>query len=190
MIDRADEFYQQIRTRLMVRDFVGRAIPMQVIEHAIAAAGTAPSGANKQHWHFAVTADSQVKAQLRHVAERDEREFCARCATKEWLDALAPLGTDSNKPFLENAPALIGVFVQKSSTDEDGERHKNYYPMESVGIACGLLIASLHLAGLATLTHTPSPMGFMNEIFARPANEKPYLLLVLGYPAETVDCPT
>ena len=189
MIDRAGEFYQQMRTRRTVRDFADRSIPMQVIEHAIAAAGTAPSGANKQPWHFAVTADPQVKAQLRHAAEREEREFYARRATKEWLDALAPLGTDANKPFLEIAPVLIGVFMQKSSTDEDGQRYKNYYPKESVGIACGMLIASLHLAGLATLTHTPSPMGFMNEIFARPANEKPYLLLVVGYPAENCRLP-
>ena len=189
MIDRAGEFYQQMRTHRTVRDFADRSIPMQVIEHAIATAGTAPSGANQQPWHFAMTTDPQVKTQLREAAEQEEREFYSRRATKAWLDALAPLGTDASKPFLETAPVLIGVFMQKSSTDENGQRHKNYYPTESVGIACGLLIASLHLAGLATLTHTPSPMGFMNEIFARPGNEKPYLLLVVGYPADNCRLP-
>jgi len=189
MIDVAADFYRQMRRRRSVRDFADRPVPMQVVEHAIATAGTAPSGANQQPWHFAVTTDSQVKTQLREAAEREEREFYSRRATKAWLDALAPLGTNASKPFLETAPVLIGVFTQKSSTDESGQRHKNYYPMESVGIACGLLISSLHLAGLATLTHTPSPMGFMNEIFARPGNEKPYLLLVVGYPADNCRLP-
>ena len=189
MIDAAADFYRQMRRRRTVRDFADRPVPMQVIEHAIATAGTAPSGANQQPWHFAMTTDPQVKTQLREAAEQEEREFYSRRATKAWLDALAPLGTDASKPFLETAPVLIGVFMQKSSTDENGQRHKNYYPTESVGIACGLLIASLHLAGLATLTHTPSPMRFMNEIFARPDNEKPYLLLVVGYPAENCRLP-
>ena len=189
MIDVAADFYRQMRRRRSVRDFADRPVPMQVVEHAIATAGTAPSGANQQPWHFSVTTDPQVKTQLREAAEQEEREFYSRRATKAWLDALAPLGTDASKPFLETAPVLIGVFIQKSSTDENGQRHKSYYPMESVGIACGLLISSLHLAGLATLTHTPSPMGFMNEIFARPGNEKPYLLLVVGYPADNCRLP-
>ena len=189
MIDVAADFYRQMRRRRSVRDFADRPVPMQVVEHAIATAGTAPSGANQQPWHFAVTTDPQVKTQLSEGAEREEREFYSRRATKAWLDALAPLGTNASKPFLETAPVLIGVFIQKSSTDENGQRHKSYYPMESVGIACGLLISSLHLAGLATLTHTPSPMGFMNEIFARPGNEKPYLLLVVGYPADNCRLP-
>ncbi len=189
MIDAAADFYRQMRRRRSVRDFADRPVPMQVVEHAIATAGTAPSGANQQPWHFAVTTDPQVKTQLLEAAEQEEREFYSRRATKAWLDALAPFGTDASKPFLETAPVLIGVFMQKSSTDENGQRHKNYYPTESVGIACGLLIASLHLAGLATLAHTPSPMGFMNEIFARPGNEKPYLLLVVGYPADNCRLP-
>ena len=162
---------------------------MQVVEHAIATAGTATSGANQQPWHFAVTTDPQVKTQLREAAEQEEREFYSRRAMKAWLHALAPLGTDASKPFLETAPVLIGVFTQKSYTDENGQRHKNYYPMEPVGIASGLLISCLHLAGLATLTHTPSPIGFMNEIFARPGNEKPYLLLVVGCPADNCRLP-
>ena len=189
MIARSADFYQQMSSRRSVREFADRSVPMPAIFDAIAAAGTAPSGANKQPWHFAVTTDSQVKATLRDAAEQEEREFYQRRATEEWLDALKPLGTDANKPFLEIAPVLIGVFMQKSTIDTDGRRSKNYYPMESAGIACGLLIASLHLAGLATLTHTPSPMGFMNQIFERPANEKPYLLLVVGYPAENCRLP-
>ena len=136
-----------------------------------------------------MTTDPQVKTQLREAAEREEREFYSRRAMKAWLHALAPLGTDASKPFLETAPVLIGVFTQKSYTDENGQRHKNYCPVESVGIASGLLISCLHLAGLATLTHTPSPMGFMNEIFGRPGNEKPYLLLVVGCPADNCRLP-
>ena len=189
MIASATRFYQQMNQRRSVRDFSDRSVPLAVIEQAMLAAGTAPSGANKQHRHFALTMDPEVKATLRGAAEQEEKEFYQRRASQEWLDALAPLGTDANKPFLETAPALIGVFMQKTAVSDDGKRSKNYYPMESVGIACGLLIAALHLSGLATLTHTPSPMGFMNSIFGRPKNEKPYLLLVVGYPAENCRLP-
>ena len=189
MIASATRFYQQMNQRRSVRDFSDRSVPLAVIEQAMLAAGTAPSGANKQPWHFALTMDPEVKATLRGAAEQEEQEFYQRRASQEWLDALAPLGTDANKPFLETAPALIGVFMQKTAVSDDGKHSKNYYPMESVGIACGLLIAALHLSGLATLTHTPSPMGFMNSIFGRPKNEKPYLLLVVGYPAENCRLP-
>ena len=136
-----------------------------------------------------MTTDPQVKNQLREAAEQEEREFYSRRATKAWLDALAPLGTDASKPFLETAPVLIGVFMQKSYANENGQRHKNFYPMESVGIASGLLISCLHLAGLATLTHTPNPIGYVNETFPRPGNEKPYLLLVVGYPSDNCRLP-
>lgn len=189
MIASATHFYQQMKRRRSVRDFSDRPVSLAVIEQAVLAAGTAPSGANKQPWHFALTTDAEVKTTLRRAAELQEQRFYQRRASQEWLDALAPLGTNAHKPFLEKAPALIGVFMQKTAVSDDGTRSKNYYPMESVGIACGLLIAALHLSGLATLTHTPSPMGFMNSIFKRPKNEKPYLLLVVGYPAENCRLP-
>ena len=184
MIARAESFYVQMQSRRSVRDFSDRPVPMQVIDQAILAAGTAPSGANKQPWHFAVTTDPDVKAAIRVAAEQEERAFYERRASRQWLDALAPLGTDANKPFLQTAPVLVGVFMEKTAVSAQGERSKNYYPMESVGIACGLLISALHLSGLVTLTHTPSPMAFLSSAFERPKNEKPYLLLVVGYPAE------
>lgn len=184
MVRRAASFYAEMRRRRTVRDFSDRQVPRAVIEDAIRTAGTAPSGANQQPWHFAVATDPDIKRRIRAAAEEEEREFYSRRATDEWLAALAPLGTDADKPFLETAPVLIGVFQQNWGVAPDGSRIKHYYAPDSVGIATGFLIAALHDAGLATLTHTPSPMGFLNEIFGRPPNEKPFVLLVVGYPAE------
>ncbi len=177
-------FYQQLSTRRSVRDFSNKPIPDSVLEHAILAAGTAPSGANMQPWQFVVVQNPEIKAQIRQAAEKEERELYEHRASDEWLDALAPLGTDANKPFLETAPALIAIFLKKVTIDVDGTKHKNYYTSESVGIATGMLITALHQAGLATLTHTPSPMKFLTEILQRPSHERPFLLLVVGYPAE------
>lgn len=181
---RAADFYAQIRRRRSVRDFSPRVIPHDIIADGLRAAGTAPSGANQQPWHFAVIADPAVKHRIRVEAEREEAQFYGGRAPEEWLEALAPLGTDARKPFLEIAPILIAIFAQRHGTAADGGRTKHYYVPESVGIATGFLIASLHHAGLATLTHTPSPMNFLNEICRRPDNEKPYILLVVGHPAE------
>ncbi|MCP4494778.1 MAG: nitroreductase family protein [Gammaproteobacteria bacterium] len=177
-------FYQRMARRRSVRDFSDRKIPPQVLENAIMAAGTAPSGANMQPWHFVVVQDPAVKKRIRDAAEHEERALYEHRASDEWLSALAPLGTDANKPFLETAPALIAIFLKKSTIDEAGKKHKNYYTSESVGIASGLLITALHGAGLGTLTHTPSPMKFLSEILQRPSNERAFLLLVTGYPAE------
>jgi nitroreductase len=160
-----------------------------VIEECLIAAGSAPSGANLQPWHFVVVSDPAVKKQIRLAAEQEEREFYHRRATPEWLAALAPLGTDEHKPFLEIAPYLIAVFALSQSLLPDGRKVKNYYVSESVGIATGILITALHHGGLACLTHTPSPMKFLNTILRQPANEKPYLLLVVGYPAPDAEVP-
>ncbi|MCP5372868.1 MAG: nitroreductase family protein [Hyphomicrobiales bacterium] len=176
-------FLDDVRRRRTVRDFSDRPVPRDLIETAIRSAGTAPSGANQQPWHFVAVADPAVKRRIRLAAEEEERAFYAGRAGDEWLDALAPLGTDADKPFLETAPWLIAIFAQRYSIDGAGARHKNYYVPESVGLASGLLITALHTAGLATLTHTPSPMNFLNDICGRPENEKPYILLVVGYPA-------
>ena len=175
--------YERLRTRRTVRMFSDRAIASGVLEDCLRAAGTAPSGANLQPWRFVVVRNAQTKRRIREAAEAEEREFYGRRAPDEWLDALAPLGTDEHKPFLETAPALVAIFGQRWGEDEGGDRRKHYYVDESVGIATGMLIASLHEAGLATLTHTPSPMRFLNEILGRPENERPFLLLVVGYPA-------
>ncbi|MGB1245353.1 MAG: nitroreductase family protein [Porticoccaceae bacterium] len=183
MQQQAREFYQLMSKRRSVRDFSDQAVPASVLEDAILAAGTAPSGANMQPWHFVVVQDPEVKQKIREAAEIEERELYENRASEEWLDALAPLGTDANKPFLETAPALIAIFLKKVTIDEQGERHKNYYTSESVGIATGVLITALHNAGLATLTHTPSPMKFLSQILERPSHERPFLLLVTGYPA-------
>jgi iodotyrosine deiodinase len=180
---RAGEFYSEVNRRRTVRDFDDRPVPYRVIEQCLLAAGTAPSGANMQPWHFVVVGDPELKHHIRLAAEAEEREFYAERAPQEWLDALAPLGTDEHKPFLEIAPCLIAIFVQRYGLLPDGRQVKHYYAVESVGIATGLLITALHHAGLATLTHTPSPMGFLNELLGRPANERPFLLLVVGYPA-------
>ena len=189
MVDRARTFYETIRRRRTVRDFSDKPVPREVIEYALMAAGTAPSGANLQPWHFVVITGPGAKRRIREEAEVEERDFYNGRAPQEWLDALAPLGTDENKNFLETAPVLIAIFGQRSSEGPDGRRVKNYYVPESVGIATGFLIAALHEAGLVTLTHTPSPMGFLNEICGRPETEKPYILLVVGYPAEGCSVP-
>lgn len=189
MAARAEAFLTDIRRRRTVREFSAEPIPRTVLESAIRAAGTAPSGANLQPWHFSIITDPALKARVRVEAEKEEREFYAGRASPEWLAALAPLGTDANKPFLETAPALIAIFAQRYGALPDGTKVKHYYVPESVGIATGFLIACLHHAGLATLTHTPSPMGFLNEICGRPDNEKPYILLVVGYPAKHCQVP-
>ncbi len=189
MCQSSEAFYQAIKTRRTVRDFSARSFPRSVIENALLAAGTAPSGANMQPWHFVVVENPEVKKQLREAAEQEEREFYERRASEEWLEALAPLGTDAHKPFLETAPYLIAIFIKKFSFDEVGQRHKNYYTSESVGIATGFLISALHQAGVATLTHTPSPMKFLNKILGRPDNERPFLLLVTGYPQDGAKVP-
>lgn len=185
----AEQFYQHLSKRRSVRDFSDKAIPAGVIEYCLRAAGTAPNGANLQPWHFAVAVSPEIKASIREAAEAEEREFYGGRAPKEWLDALSHLGTDCNKPFLETAPALIAIFQKSRDTDPAGNATKTYYPKESVGIATGFLISALHYAGIATLTHTPSPMHFLNEVFERPKHEKPFLLLVCGYPADGCKVP-
>lgn len=183
-LDRARAFADRLQRRRTVRDFSDRPVPRAVIEHCLRAAASAPSGANQQPWRFVAVADAATKRRIREGAESEERAFYARRAPQDWLDALAPLGTDAHKPFLETAPWLIAVFYERFGIGPGGDKQKRYYPHESVGIATGMLLAALHDAGLATLTHTPSPMGFLNEILGRPKNEMPYLLLVVGHPAE------
>ena len=173
---------QALRRRRTVRDFAPTPVPRAVSEACLMAAGNAPSGANQQPWRFVAIADPALKRRIRLAAE-EERAFYARRAPEEWLQALAPLGTDADKPVLETAPWLIAVFYQRTGIAADGGKQKRYYPHESTGIACGMLVAALHQAGLATLTHTPSPMAFPNTLLARPCNEVPYLLLVAGHPA-------
>lgn len=185
----AEAFRAAVARRRSVRDFSPDAVPREIIATAIRAAGTAPSGANLQPWHFVAVADREVKRRIRVAAEAEEREFYAHRAPAAWRDVLAPLGTGPEKPFLEIAPWLIAIFAVQSYEAETGERRQTYYPKESVGIATGLLLAALQAAGLATLTHTPSPMAFLNEILERPATEKPFLLLVVGYPAEGAQVP-
>jgi len=186
---RAQAFFESMRTRRSVRDFKPDTPPRAVIEAAIKTAGTAPNGANMQPWTFVVVEDAGVKRAIREAAEEEEKAFYAGRAGKEWLDALAHLGTDWQKPYLETAPYLIVVFQQNYGLGPGGERIKHYYVKESVGLACGLLLAGLHQAGLATLTHTPSPMGFLNEILERPANEKPFMIVVTGQPTEECRVP-
>ena len=181
--------YQQLRSRRTCREFAETPVPRVVIENAILAAGTAPSGANHQPWHFAVVSSARKRREIRLGAEEEERAFYAGKAGKEWLEALAPLGTDQNKPFLEIAPWLIVVFGQRRGGPEPMDNRQNYYVTESVGIAAGLLLASLHDAGLATLTHTPAPMKFLNAICQRSADEKPIMLIVVGHPAEGATVP-
>ena len=189
MQERAAAFHQQLRGRRSVRDYSDRDVPPDVIENCLLAAGSAPSGANKQPWHFAVVTDPTVKQRIREAAEEEERAFYTQRASEEWLNDLAPLGTDANKPFLEIAPCLIAIFSQSYQLDSEGQKHLNYYVTESVGIATGFLIAAIHNAGLACLTHTPSPMRFLNEILGRPSNERPFLLLVVGYPTDDAQVP-
>jgi nitroreductase len=189
MMRRAEDFYRVMRTRRSVREFSDRPVPREVIEYCLKTAGSAPNGANQQPWHFVVVSDPQLKRAIREGAEAEEREFYSRRATPQWLAALAPLGTDENKPFLETAPYLIVIFAQSYAINDEGKRIRHYYVQESVGIATGLLIAAVHNAGLVSLTHTPSPMGFLNNILGRPQNERPYLVLVVGYPVKDVQVP-
>ena len=186
---RAADYLGAMRRRRTVRDFSSRPVPKDLVETCIAAAGTAPSGANHQPWRFVAVADAGTKRAIRAAAEEEERAFYGGRAPDEWLEALAPLGTDADKPFLETAPWLIVVFAESWGVMPDGSRRKNYYVTESVGIATGMLVSALHLAGLATLTHTPSPMRFLNEVLGRPENERPFLLLVTGYPAAEATVP-
>ena len=189
MARRAAAFYTEIARRRTVRQFSNRPVPRQLIEQCLLAAGTAPSGANLQPWHFVAVADPAIKQQLREAAEREEREFYHGRAPAEWLEALEPLGTDEHKPYLETASWLIAVMAERYGVTPSGRRVTHYYVQESVGIATGLLIAALHHAGLVCLTHTPSPMSFLNEVLDRPAHEKPFLLVVTGYPASDAEVP-
>jgi iodotyrosine deiodinase len=184
MIERASQFRDAVQRRRTVRHFSPEPVSREVVEHCLRAAGSAPSGANLQPWHFVVVTNPDLKRKIREGAEDEEREFYNGRAPQEWLDALAPLGTDDRKPFLETAPFLIAIFAESYGLLPDGRKVKNYYVQESVGIATGILITALHHAGLVSLTHTPSPLGFLNDILGRPANERPFLLLVVGLPAE------
>jgi iodotyrosine deiodinase len=190
MAARAREFSDEMGRRRTVRDFSSRAVSRTLIEDCLRTAGTAPSGANQQPWQFVAVSDPGVKRRIREAAEAEEREFYAHRAPPDWLEALAPLGTDANKPFLEVAPWLVAVFVRRFERLPDGGKRKHYYTDESVGLATGLLVAAMHHAGLAMLTHTPSPMKFLNDILGRPKDlERPFLLLVAGYPAPDARVP-
>ena len=186
MRERATSLYTCLDARRSVRFFSDAPVPLDVLRTAILTAGTAPSGAHKQPWTFALVTDPALKREIRLAAEAEERETYDHRMSDEWRAALAPIGTDANKPFLEHVPALIVVFRKDYDLDEEGERSKNYYVQESVGIATGMLLAALHHAGLGTLTHTPSPMNFLAKVLGRPANERPYLLIPVGYPSD--DC--
>ena len=189
MINRSQELYKFLKRRRTVRDFSEKDVPLEVIENCILTAGTAPSGANLQPWQFVTVSDPVIKRKIRIAAEEEEKEFYTNRAPKEWLNALAHLGTDEHKPFLETAPYLIAIFSKSYEVLPDGNKVKHYYAQESTGIACGMLITAIHNAGLASLTHTPSPMNFLNEVLGRPKNENPFLLLVVGYPAKDAKVP-
>jgi iodotyrosine deiodinase len=189
MEERAIEFRENMQRRRTVRQFSNRPVSRKVIEECLLTAGSAPNGANLQPWHFVVVSDPKVKREIRIAAEQEENEFYNRRAPQEWLDALSVIGTDEHKPFLETAPYLIVIFGKNHSHLSDGRRVKNYYVNESVGIATGFLITAIHNAGLVSLTHTPSPMGFLNDILNIPPSEKPFLILVVGYPAEDAQVP-
>ncbi|MDX1493032.1 MAG: nitroreductase family protein [Longimicrobiales bacterium] len=189
MREAARDFLATMRRRRTVRDFSDRPVPRDVIESCLLAAGTAPNGANRQPWRFVVVGDPELKREIRREAEIEEEAFYSGKAPQEWLDALEHLGTDANKPFLERAPWLIVIFAERYEVAEGGKKLKNYYVNESVGIATGMLITALHNAGLATLTHTPSPMSFLNELLDRPENERPFLILVVGYPEDDAQVP-
>ncbi len=189
MLQRARAFHEQLARRRTVRHFSDRPVPQAVIDECLQAAGSAPSGANLQPWHFTVVTAPELKKKIREAAEEQERHFYEHRASDEWLEALAPLGTDETKPYLEIAPCLIAIFSQPYHREPDGTKVKHYYPAESVGIATGFLIAALHDAGLATLTHTPSPMGFLNEVLERPPHERAFVLLVVGFPAPDATVP-
>ena len=185
----AEAYYEFIKTRHTVRNFTSQPVPKSVIETCLRAAGTAPSGANHQPWHFVCVSHPETKKKIRDAAETEEREFYGGKAGEEWLNDLKKIGTDAHKPFLEEAPWLIAIFAERYGVDEDGNKRKNYYMPESVGIATGFLLNALHKAGLATLTHTPNPMKFLNQILNRPSNERPYILLVVGHPADDAEIP-
>ena len=189
MLERSKSFLSEISTRRTVREFSTKTFPIEIIENCIKSAGTAPSGANKQPWSFIIVENKEVKAKIRIAAEKEEKEFYGHRATKEWLEDLNQFGTNWQKPFLEIAPYLIIVFRQIYDVNESGSQRKNYYVNESVGIASGFLLAALHNAGLATLTHTPSPMNFLGKILDRPENEKAYLLIPVGYPSDNAEVP-
>ena len=189
MRERASAFLNEAQRRRTVRDFSERPVPRDVIEMCVLAAGTAPNGAHRQPWRFVIVSDPEIKRAIRVAAEEEEKEFYAGRAPDDWLEALAPLGTHAAKPFLEKAPYLVVVFAESYAVKEGGEKSKNYYVTESVGIATGMLITAIHQAGLVSLTHTPSPMGFLNEILERPENERPFLILVVGYPAPDATVP-
>lgn len=189
MRERAEAVLETLKTRRTIRDFSDAPVPRDIIETCIKAAGTAPSGANHQPWHFAAISNPEIKKKIRIAAETEEAEFYGGRASDEWLDALAPLGTDASKPFLQTAPWLIAVFAQRRGGEVSGQDKKNYYVTESVGLATGMLITALHSAGLGTLTHTPAPMGFLRDICGRPETEKPFVLMVVGYPAEGAQVP-
>lgn len=189
MLARSEAFYTDIKRRHSIRKFSNRPVPQEIIANCIKAAGTAPNGANHQPWHFVAIHSDEVKKQVREQAEQHEQGFYSGRAGEEWLDALKPLGTDDQKPYLEHAPWLIAIFSQKKGGLNPGEKHTNYYVHESVGIATGFLIAALHNAGLVTLTHTPKPMSFLSKICERPDDERPYMLLIAGYPAEDATVP-
>lgn len=185
----ANQFFQKVSSRRSVRDFSSDDFPIDIIKNCIKSASTAPSGANKQPWHFVIVKDPKIKRKIRKAAEIEEKEFYGRRAPKEWLDDLNQFGTDWNKPFLEEAPYLIVIFSKKFDINDDGTNKKNYYVSESVGIASGLLLTALHNAGLVTLTHTPSPMAFLSDILNRPPSDKPYLIIPVGFPSENAEVP-
>lgn len=186
---RAAEFREEMTRRRSVRDFSSRPVPREVLEECLRVAGSAPSGANMQPWHFVVVSDPEVKRSIRSEAEEEERRFYEERATEEWLEALEPLGTGPEKPFLEAAPYLVVVFAQSWGRGGDGSKVKHYYVQESVGIAVGMFLTAVHRAGLVALTHTPSPMGFLGEVLERPENERPFLLIPVGRPAEGAEVP-
>ena len=189
MIDISKDFFNKIKTRRTIRDFSSKDIPEEILENVIQAAGRAPSGANQQPWHFVIVGNKKIKKSIRNAAEKEEQTFYTKRAPKEWLNALKHIGTDANKPHLEKAPYLIIVFAERYSINKKSEKIKNYYVSESVGIATGFLITALHFAGLVTLTHTPSPMKFLNKILNRPSNESAYLIIAVGYPEDTATVP-
>ena len=189
IIKKSKKFYEIISKRRSVRDFDSKKIDLKIIKNAILSAGSAPNGANLQPWHFVIIKDKKIKKKIRIAAENEEKEFYEKKAPKEWLKALEPLGTDDNKEFIENAPVLIAIFEKKYSFQKK-KKIKNYYVRESVGIATGILISCLHMSGLCMLTHTPSPMNFLNTILSRPSNEKPFVLLIVGYPDKDCKIPT
>lgn len=189
LLARAVAFHQDMVRRRTVRDFSSRPVARELIEHCLETAGSAPNGANLQPWHFVAVSDPALKSEIRTAAEAEEREFYEHRAPNEWLEALAAIGTDARKPFLETAPWLIAIFAQPYRLLPDGRKMKHYYATESVGIATGFLVAAIHQAGLVSLTHTPSPMGFLNKLLGRPSHEKAFLLLVVGHPAEDAQVP-